>query len=153
MFETVLMCDSNKLQVNEFSEKQCRDMLIQNRSLDQSEDIFTSIEKIDDLETLKETGSSTGNNVDSDTSAFEMQVNEENSQDCQDLPKKRHLSSKYRKMPAEKKIPINEKEMMQIDEVNNQDCQEAKKETQVAPKKRKISPKKKPCEKQTGDSK
>ena len=94
MFETVLICDSNKFQVNEFSEKQCRDMLIQNRSLDQSEDIFTSIEKIDDLETLKETGSSTGNNVDSDTSAFEIQVNEESSQDCQDLPKKRHLSSK-----------------------------------------------------------
>ena len=63
MFETVLMCDSNKLQVNEFSEKQCRDMLIHNRSLEQSEDIFTSIEKIDDLETLKETGSSTGNNA------------------------------------------------------------------------------------------
>ena len=94
MFETVLMCDSNKLQVNEFSEKQCRDMLIQNRSLDQSEDIFTSIEKMYNLETLKETGSSTGNNVDSDTSAFEIQVNEESSQDCQDLPKKRHLSSK-----------------------------------------------------------
>ena len=94
------------------------------------------------LETLKETGLFTGNNVDSDTSAFEMQVNEESSQDCQDLPKKRHLSSKYRKMPAEKKIPINEKEMMQIDEVNNQDCQEAKKETQVALKKKNISKKK-----------
>ena len=147
MFETVLMCDSNKLQVNEFSEKQCRDMLIQNRSLDQSEDIFTSIEKIDDLETLKETGSSTGNNVDSDTSAFQIQVNKESSQDCQELPKKRQLSSKSRKMPAEKKIPINENEMMQIDEVNNQDCQEAKKEMQVAPKKRKISQKKNPCEK------
>merc|ERR1712127_327318 len=103
MFETVLMCDSNKLQVNEFSEKQCWDMLIQNRSLDQSEDIFTSIEKMYNLETLKETGSFTGNNVDSDISAFEMQVNKESSQDCQDLPKKRHLSSKYRKMPAEKK--------------------------------------------------
>ena len=142
MFETVLMCDSNKLQVNEFSEKQCRDMLIQNRSLDQSEDIFTSIEKIDDMETSKETGSSMGNNVD-DTSAFEMQENPENSQDCQDLPKKRHHSSKFRKMPSEKNIPINENEMMQIDEVINQDCLEAKNEIQVAPKKRKISPKKK----------
>ena len=145
MFETLLMCDSNKLQVNEFSEKQCRDMLIQNRSLDQSEDIFTSIEKIDDMETLKESGSSTGNNVD-DTSAFEMQENQENRQDCQDLPKKRHHSSKFRKMPSEKNIPINENEMMQIDEVINQDCQETKNEIQVAPKKRKISPKKKACE-------
>ena len=137
------MCDSNKLQANEISEKQCQDMLIQNFSLHQSEDIITSSEIMYNLVTLKETGSSTGNNVDSDSSSCQIQVNKESNQDCKDLPKKRQLSSKSREMHAIKKSPDSKKEMMQIEEVNNQDYQDIRKETQLALKKRKISPKKK----------
>lgn len=144
IFETVLMCDSYKLQANEFSEKQCRDMLIQNFSLHKSEDIIMSSEKMHNLVTLKETRLSINSNVDSDSSSSQIQVNKVNKQDCKNFPKKKQISSKSRNMHAIKKSSDSDKEMMQIDEVNNQDYLDDRKEIQVNLKKRKISPKKKP---------
>ena len=66
-FETVLMCDSSKDQANEFSEKQCLDMRIENIKLDVSLKLSLSVDKMTKRDLLKEPGQLVDNNVDVDS--------------------------------------------------------------------------------------
>ena len=93
IFETVLMCDSSKIQANEFSEKQCRDMLIQNIKLDVRLKLSSSVDCMTEKDISKK------------IQHFEEDTTDDDSNDGNNVPVniKRQLTSGTRKTTPKKK--------------------------------------------------
>ena len=107
-FETVLMCDSNEDQANEFSEKQCLDMLIKNIKLDVGLKLSYPVNETTTMELLKEPKQLVEGNIIDNSNDCKHQGNVENNQDSKENTKKRQLVSKKRKI-SPKKIAIEPK--------------------------------------------
>ena len=111
-FETVLMCDSSKDQANEFSEKQCLDMLIKNIKLDVSLKVTSSIDRMTERNLLKEPEQLVEGSTDVDSSDVSVQSILENQQDLQENTRKRQLSSTSMKNSPIKKSMKRKKQMI-----------------------------------------
>ena len=101
IFETVLMCDSTENQINEFSEKQCRDMLIQNIKLDVSLKLSSSVDCMTEKDVVEK------------VQHFDKDTTDDDSNEGNNVPVniKRQLTSGTRKTTPKKK-PQRKKQMI-----------------------------------------
>ena len=111
-FETVLMCDSSNDQANEFSEKQCVDMLIKNIKLDVSLKVTSSIDRMTERNLLKEPEQLVEGSTDVDSIDVWVQSILENEQDLQENTRKKQLSSSSMKISPIKKSMKRKKQMI-----------------------------------------
>ena len=170
MFETVLMCNSSKDQANEFSEKQCLDMLLKNIKLDENLIMSSPICKTEENDLLIEPDQLIHGNEDAKSNDDKVEVNVENNQASQESIRKRKLASIARKISpknkstqqrkqinteshdSEKKktnfmidgnVDVDSNDLVQVKVENNQPFPENTSERTLASSARKISPKKK----------
>ena len=164
------MCNSSKDQANEFSEKQCLDMLLKNIKLDENLIMSSPIYKTTENDLLIEPDQLIHGNDDAKSNDDKVQVNVENNQAPQESIRKRKLASIARKISpknkstqqrkqinteshdSEKKktnfmidgnVDVDSNDLVQVKVENNQPSPENTSERTLASSARKISPKKK----------
>ena len=99
----VLMCNSSKDQANEFSEKQCLEMLLKNIKLDENLKMSSPVYKTIENNLLTEPDHLKHGNDDVKSNDDKIQVNIENNQPSQESTRKRKLASISRKSSPKKK--------------------------------------------------